>query len=106
MKLVDRKNPTLPIIPPPVLDFLKKVGKTHQCIEKICIFGSRARGDNRENSDVDIAIYGSLSESEQANIFDQIEENDISLLKIDVVFMCDLSDFEFMRRIENEGIEI
>jgi len=30
----------------------------HYDVKKILLFGSRARGDNGEKSDVDIAVYG------------------------------------------------
>nr|DAR07982.1 MAG TPA: hypothetical protein [Caudoviricetes sp.] len=40
---------------------ISKIGKKYGA-DKIVLYGSRARGDNRERSDIDIAVFG-LSES-------------------------------------------
>ena len=45
---------------------LKEIGQIathHPEIQKILLFGSRARGDNSERSDIDLAVYakGSIS---------------------------------------------
>ena len=36
-----------------IIDFEKDIG-----VDKLVLFGSRARGDNQEKSDIDIAVYG------------------------------------------------
>lgn len=56
-------------------------------INKIVLFGSRARGDNTDKSDYDIAVFSNnMDISEQAKFLDEID-NIKTLNKIDVVFI-------------------
>ena len=50
------------------------------------LFGSRARGDFHDRSDIDLAIYGSLDSTQRALFLDQIEALPY-LMKFDVVFV-------------------
>jgi predicted nucleotidyltransferase len=57
------------------------------CVEAIYLFGSRARGDHSERSDIDLAIVcPTASDSEWQKILDIIENAD-TLLKIDCIRM-------------------
>ncbi|MEG6570722.1 nucleotidyltransferase domain-containing protein [Thermoanaerobacterium thermosaccharolyticum] len=40
-----------------IIDSIKFIGEKYNDIDKIVIYGSRARGDNRKTSDIDIAVY-------------------------------------------------
>jgi predicted nucleotidyltransferase len=54
-------------------------------IEKIWLFGSRARGDNQERADIDLAIVcGAATESNWLQVMEIIENSD-TLLHIDCV---------------------
>ena len=67
------------------------------------IFGSRARGDYKKNSDIDIAVYGNVSEEDKSKIkseFDMINTPYI----IDVLFIMDLKNKELINNIEKEGV--
>ena len=50
-------------------------------VRQIILFGSRARGNNTERSDVDIAVYGGDFDS----FYWDIKENIHSLLMFDVI---------------------
>lgn len=64
--------------------FIEKLKKL-PCVEEIWLFGSRARGDHREKSDIDIAIVCNHStDKEWDHIMDIIEDSD-TLLKIDCI---------------------
>ncbi len=40
------------------------IGFAQKCkIRKVILFGSRARGDNKERSDIDLAVSGGISQS-------------------------------------------
>ncbi len=70
--------------------------------ERIYLFGSRARGDERMHSDIDIAIDGdTLLSSKLSQVRDVIEESHIPY-KVDLV---ELSKAPYLKKvIEKEGI--
>lgn len=73
--------------------FLKELVKLHY-IDEIWLFGSRARDDYKDNSDIDLAILCSKATNSQwMNIVGIIEEAD-TLLKIDCVRFDELDDDE------------
>ena len=65
---------------------------------KFKIFGSRARGDYRSNSDIDIAIEGNII----VNEFDMID----MVYTMDIVFIEDITKKEFLDSILKEGINL
>ena len=69
------------------------------------IFGSRATGKYKENSDIDIAVLNCFSEEDKFNIKDEFD-NLIIPHTIDLIFVCDITKIEFLKSIENEGVEI
>ena len=71
-------------------------------IEKIILFGSRARGDYKERSDIDIAVYG----GNVASFGIDIEEKVPTLLKFDVINMNKAVQKELIKSIEKEGVVI
>ena len=81
---------------------IKKLGKKYQ-IDKIVLFGSRARGDNRFNSDIDLAIFTLPGFSNQGYLTSDIDDLN-TLLKIDVVFINKDTDIKLLKNIEKEGV--
>ena len=71
-------------------------------VERLCVFGSRARGDYRRTSDVDLAIYGGNA----ANFSADVEEYVDTLLSFDYVDMNSGIQDELREVIEKEGIVI
>lgn len=76
-------------------------GKKYQA-EKIVLFGSRARGDNRERSDIDIAIYG-MPEKLRGLFWETIDELP-TLLSVDIVHISENTDPVLIKNIERDGI--
>lgn len=76
-------------------------------VEQIWLFGSRARGDNQDRADIDIAIYCPTATAKNwLHILDIIEDAD-TLLKIDCLRLDDLSDDSAIKQaIEREGIKL
>ena len=74
-------------------------GKSND-IDKIVLFGSRARGDNTKTSDVDLAVWG----GDIDNFYNDIDEKASTLLKFDVVDMQGNISDELRAEIESDGV--
>ena len=72
--------------------------------EKIVLFGSRARGDNREKSDIDIAVFGMPKENHV--FFAQAVENLPTLLQFDIVFVSSETSALLLENIRKDGITL
>ncbi|MFI3142253.1 MAG: HI0074 family nucleotidyltransferase substrate-binding subunit [Clostridia bacterium] len=68
------------------------------------LFGSRARKDNQENSDIDVAIY-EMPPQNHAEFAFEIEELD-SLLGIDIVHIRHTTDEALLQNIQRDGVII
>lgn len=88
-------------LPDRVIKEIKAFAKENSII-KIVLFGSRARGDHTERSDVDLAVYGGDFDSFYWNI----KENIHSLLSFDVVDMNSRVTEELKKEIERDGVVI
>ena len=72
--------------------------------EKIILFGSRARGDNHDRSDIDLAIYG-MPEKNRAWFWSDIDDLP-TLLKFDLVHVDADTDTELVKNIEKDGVTL
>ena len=82
---------------------IKQLGIRYNA-SKIVLFGSRARGDNRENSDIDIAVYN-IPQNYQSSFLDGIDSLD-TLADFDVVFISEDTNPKLLKNIEKDGITI
>jgi predicted nucleotidyltransferase len=82
-----------------IVDELKKYSP-----KKIILFGSRARGDNLKNSDIDIAVELDLSFREKRKLKEKIDLI-AGLYSVDLVFFDEMSD-ELKRKVLKEGIKL
>lgn len=71
-------------------------------ISSIVLFGSRARGDNRKNSDIDIAVSG----GEFDTFFRDVNEKMHTLISFDIVDYDKLKSGELKAVIDREGVII
>lgn len=74
-------------------------------IQKVVLFGSRARGDFKKHSDIDLAVWMNGSELEKADLISCIEDID-TLLKIDFIIINSDTDKGLLESIEREGVTI
>ena len=74
-------------------------------VEKILLFGSRARQDHLEKADIDIAVLcPSATNYDWLQVVDIVDEAD-TLLRIDCVRLDKLQQDSLLRRnIEQEGV--
>lgn len=70
--------------------------------ERLVLFGSRARGDHRERSDVDLAVWG-LDAAGASRMRTALEELP-TLLEFDLVCVTDRTDPVLLANIEKEGV--
>ena len=71
-------------------------------VQKLILFGSRARGNFRKTSDIDLAIYGLDRAREMAF---RAEIDDLpTLLKVDIVPICEDTDTVLLGEIERDGV--
>ncbi len=66
------------------------------------MFGSRARGDYKQNSDIDIVVIGCIENKEQFNIKNEFDSLDIPYT-IDLIFMQDIVKKELIDSIKREA---
>lgn len=82
-------------------DVLKEIcdlAEKHQ-IQKVILFGSRARGDFKRTSDIDLAVEGGEVESFALDI----DEETTTLLQYDIVDLSRRIQPELRESIEREG---
>jgi len=81
-------------------DFMQKYQ-----ISKLALFGSYSRDENRDGSDVDIAIETPLSDYFKLYDFKEELENSFHT-KVDIVRLRDKMNMALRRRIEKDGIYV
>ena len=88
-------------IPDRVLSDIEEFAKANN-IEKVILFGSRARGTNSERSDIDLAVSG----GDSLNFYYDLEEKAYTLLMFDVVDLDDNISEELRKNIARDGVVI
>ncbi len=78
--------------------------KSNPKIERVVLFGSRAKGNQRNGSDIDIAIYGThLRLDDILNA--KIKFDDLALpYKIELIIFEHIHEYELVKHIERVGI--
>ena len=82
---------------------LAKLAQRHGA-RRLVLFGSRARGDCTERSDVDLAIYD-MPEKNRGRFWLEAEELP-TLLKLDIVHITPDMNPDFLRNIEKDGVTL
>lgn len=80
---------------------ISDLGKQYSA-EKIVLFGSRARGDNNEKSDIDIAVFRMPTDNQIA--FAQAVESLPTLLQFDIVFITERTNQLLLENINRDGV--
>ena len=72
-------------------------------IEKVILYGSRAKGNFREFSDVDIILIGDkLTHDDLLELYDKLYESDLPY-KYDISIFSKLEDKDFIEHIKRVG---
>ena len=88
-------------LPDRVLRELSYFAQKHS-INRIVLFGSRARGTNTERSNIDIAVYGGDFDS----FYWDVKEKVNSLLMFDIVQADSSVSNELKKEIQKDGVVI
>lgn len=68
-------------------------------LKGVSVFGSRATGRSRPNSDIDLVFFGAVNRSDQTNIWADLEECDLPVT-VDTVIYDELSDTRLRDHID------
>ena len=71
-------------------------------VQKVILFGSRARGDQKERSDIDLAFCG----GDSSTFILSVDEETSTLLKFDMIDLDKPVQKELLDSIDREGIVI
>lgn len=91
----------VPMIPERVLQEILQFARDAG-VERLVLFGSRARGTHSERSDIDLAVYGGDFDT----FYFRVQEETESLLEFDLIDMHRKVSPSLLEDIEREGIEI
>lgn len=93
-------------LPPTTLEKLNSVFAQHDAINSVLIYGSRAKGNYRAGSDIDLTIKGGgISFAEFMQIEDQID--DLMLpYSVDLSQYRQLENAELIAHIDRVGVAI
>lgn len=86
---------------PELLDSIASLAK-HLELEQVLLFGSRARGDYRPTSDVDLAVSG--GDVDRFSL--EVEELPETLLKFDVINLGGKVQESLLETIRKEGVPL
>lgn len=76
--------------------------QNHENIEKVIIYGSRAKGNYKEGSDIDFTIIGDLNYDEIIKLKHEFEDSNIPYL-IDISIYNDLESKSLIEHIQRVG---
>lgn len=93
-------------LPPATLEKLRSVFARHPTIEAVAVYGSRAKGNYRPGSDIDLTFKGGeISFAEFLQIEDQID--DLMLpYTVDLSQYSQLGNADLIEHIDRVGVEI
>jgi len=81
-------------------EIIEDIAKKYE-LDSIGIFGSRARGDYRQDSDLDIFIIGNLTLDDELSLEDELEQ--VLKISVDIVRISQGSDKILLKNIINDA---
>lgn len=87
-----------------LVERIQNIGQKYP-IERIVLFGSRARGDNKVLSDIDLAVFPMSGFERRGSLASELDDLD-TLLKIDIVFHDENLDLLLLENILREGVTL
>ncbi|KXS55345.1 MAG: DNA polymerase subunit beta [Marinobacter sp. T13-3] len=93
-------------LPPHAMESLKRVFAHHPAIEGVTVYGSRAKGNYRYNSDIDVMLTApELSWSEFCQL--ELEIDDLLLpWKVDLALKHQVENEDLLEHVERVGVRV
>ena len=89
-----------------VIETICKVLDDSKKVSRAAVFGSRAKGNYRKYSDIDIAVWGELNGHDAQRIESELEELPRIIYKFDVAAYDEIKNTELREHIDRVGIII
>ncbi|MCE2706243.1 MAG: nucleotidyltransferase domain-containing protein [Proteobacteria bacterium] len=91
-------------LPDKTIDMIHGVFKKYKQIDKAVLYGSRAKGNYKNGSDIDLTLFGDgLDYKLQMDIFDDLDELLLPYM-IDLSVYYDISNDELKEHIDRVGV--
>lgn len=89
-----------------ILSALKNIFQKYTCIEKVALYGSRAKGAFNERSDIDLIVYGQDVDRFVINqIIMDIDDSNIPYL-VDLQSFHELKNHQLIDHIKRVGLVV
>ena len=85
---------------------IQAVLRKHTAISAAVLFGSRALGNFKETSDIDIALKGNVDTAMALTIKDELEEDTCIPLFFDVISYATIENPQLKHHIDEKGVLI
>ena len=86
------------------IEKINSVFARHPEVEKVVLYGSRAKGTYKLGSDIDLTLYGNeISLKQKSRILDELDELDLPY-SIDLSVFSQLSHAQLRDHIERVGV--
>lgn len=83
---------------------INSVFARHPGVEKVVLYGSRAKGTHKPGSDIDLTLYGTgIAQREKNRILDELDALDLPY-SIDISVFDQLSHIQLREHIERVGV--
>jgi len=89
-----------------VFEEIKSIKSKYPQFEKVILFGSRARGDHRYNSDIDLCVFAPVSAYDAYSDFSMKVDDIYTHYSFNVLFFPHLDNKVLKNDILTEGIEL
>lgn len=96
---------TEPQLSPPQISMLGEVFRRHAEITRVVLFGSRAKGTARPNSDIDLAVAGCAAPLQIEALAEELDQLPLPYL-FDVQAIENVRNAKLAEHIKRVGIEI
>jgi len=88
------------------IDEITGILQAYGMVEKVVIFGSRAKGNHRRGSDVDLALFGSVDERTATQIAYRLNEETMMPYHFDVLVYDRIAGEKLKAHIDRVGREL